>query len=58
MSQLALEVHIGPDIDKCYCIWMPKGKRVQLLEVNPRGAFEILDALDKYNESLLEDLPF
>lgn len=57
MYKMALE-SIGHDVDKCYCIWMPKGKRVQLLEVKPRGAFEVLDALDKYNESLLEDLPF
>ena len=57
MYKLALE-EAGDKIDKCICIWCPKGKLLQLLEVDVKSAEEINKLIDKYEASLLEDLPF
>lgn len=57
MYKLAMEEE-GMQVDKTYCLWMPKKKRVHLIEVVPKNERQIIEALDRWEESLLEDLPF
>lgn len=37
----------GIEYDKCYCIWLPKGKLGQLVEIVPKSKKEILKKLEE-----------
>lgn len=37
----------GINFEKCYCIWLPKGKLGQLVEITPKTKEEILNKLEE-----------
>lgn len=45
MYQLAY----GKEFEKCYCLWLPKGKLGQLVEIVPKTKEEILNKLEELN---------
>lgn len=58
MYKMALEDERGEDVQRCYCAWMPKGKRMKMIDVKPKSKVEILEKVEEYQKSLVEDLPF
>ena len=37
--------------DKYYCIWLPKGKMGQLVEITPKSISELMEVLDRYENN-------
>lgn len=60
MYKLAIETAgFITDIKECYCLWMPKGKKVELINIEPKTKEEIEEALNefKHSQQREEELP-
>ena len=49
MYKLAMEEH-GDQVDKCMCLWLPKGKIASLKDVVPKTRYDIEWLLYRYEE--------
>lgn len=59
--KLCIKETLGIDIEQCYCLWLPKEKRVQLIEVKPKTEVEVKELLNNYEadqKHCAEELPY
>lgn len=51
----------GWEVKQCYCLWLPKGKKGELIRIHPKSAMEVEDLLKKYEANTKHssaELPF
>lgn len=53
MYKTALEEE-GIDIQQCYCLWLPKKGKGELIKIDPKSKKEIDEVLKKYEEHFTE----
>ena len=53
MYKLAMEEH-GDQVDKCMCLWLPKGKIASLKDVVPKTRYDIEWLLYRYEEEFTD----
>lgn len=46
--KLCIKKTLGITVDQCYCLWLPKGKAVQFIEVKPKTEEEVEELLQSY----------
>lgn len=56
--ELAIRDTLDLAVIKCMCLWLPKGKAGQWIEIKPRSKAECLKVLKEYEEAHKSEVPY